>query len=269
MPKPGPQYTSNDLRPLWHEIIARTRTPDATPLSALQYLHNLMKQVVVAWPSLDNAILALASTADAGSTWSLECSSTCDNPLKSVDRSLDFTLRLRTEISDMGYKVGLHLASSKNTRTRLSFYLFLRPKTSFIEITANQQTHEMSKETMSFAANEMMNRVRKEVLHRAFTSNMSFIEAAVQSLERNFCSSILNEYVELKGVKTVVENGKWAGTVKWSHERFKQEVAPSSISAGRPVLLSGQRYPPTSSSATASQQNPRLVCMLSQNLSRS
>ena len=262
IPKANPSYSSDSLKSRWHEIVARTRTPDGHVLSEMQYLHNLVKQGLVAWPSADSAILRLTSeerTVDGRMhLWTLLCASHRNDSLRSRVEFQDFTLRFRIDKSKMHHKLGSHLSTHK----LLIFDLFLRPKASFIEYTAKGTTDQSPTHTISFAVIEMMHRIRKELLHRTFTSNVSLSEAALQSLERYFRSSILHKYVELKGVKASGTYMQPSGRIGWRHERLWQEAAPSSTSISRPVLLSEELYPSTSSSATANHQHLKLVCTL-------
>ena len=153
----------------------------------------------------------------------------------------------------MHHKVGSRLPTSDNTIGWLSFELHLRPKASFIETTANQSTYFTH--TINFAANEMMNGVRKELLRRTFTSNTSLIEAAVQSLERTFFSSVLNKHLELKGVKALGLYKQRSRQHEWYHERLWQDAPPLLTSTGKPVLPSEERCPTHSSLATAHHEH--------------
>jgi hypothetical protein len=260
--KTNPLYSSDSLESRWHEIVARTRTPDGDVWSVMQYLHNLVKQGLVAWPSADSAILKLTSEERPVDgrihLWTLRCASYRSNTLRSRVEFPYFTLRFHIEKSKTHHKLGSHLSTNK----LLIFDLFLRPKASFIEYTAKGTTDQDPTHTISFAVIEMTHRIRKELLHRTLTSHVSLYEAAVQSLDRNFRSSILHKYVELKGVKASGTCMRPSGRLEGRLERLWQEAAPSSTSISRPVLLSEELHPSASSSATANHQHLKLVCML-------
>jgi hypothetical protein len=249
---PGPQYNRRSLKPIWHEIIARTSTPTGDALSVLQYLHVLCKQAVVAWPSIARAEVKLVSMEGDKVDWMLERGLHPDDPSDAVDDHSVFCLQI--PVSGMHSKVGSPLGAVRE----LSFELSLRPKASFIENAANQQTHEKFTDTISFAKNKMMDGVRRELLRSKLTSNMSLIEAAVQSLERNFCSSNLNRYFELKGARTFGRSKQRS----WTHERCGQDAAFPSTSIGKHGLLDANLCPPNSSPATANHEYPTSVCML-------
>jgi hypothetical protein len=256
--KISPSHTES-LRPQWQEIVARTRTPDGDALSVLQYLHSLVKQGLVAWPSADSAILKLTSDEGGGRIlWTLHCASYRNDSLRSRVEIPDFILRFGTKTSKTHHKIGSHLPSNE----RLLFDLSLQAKANFIEHTAKATIDRDPAHTISFAVTEMIDGIRKDLLHRTLTSNVSLSETAVQSIERNFRSSILHKYVELKGVKASETYERPSGRVEGCHERLWQEAAPSSTSIGKPVLLSEKLCPSTSSSATANPQHLKLVRML-------
>jgi hypothetical protein len=254
--KSGPQYNPRSLKPIWHEIIARTRAPTGDALSVLQYLHVLCKQAVVVWPSIARAEVELVSMEGDKVDWMLEHGLHRDDPSNAVDEHSVFSLRIPISrmLSGMHSKVGSHLGAVHS----LSFELSLRPKASFIKNAANQQTHEKFTDTISFAKNKMMDGVRRELLRRKLTSNMSLIEAAAQSLERNFCSSNLNRYFELKGARIFGRSKQHS----WAHERCGQDAAFPSTSIGKHGLLNADLCPPTSPPATANHEYPTSVCML-------
>jgi hypothetical protein len=249
---PGPQYNSHSLTPIWREIIARTSTPTGDAPSVLQYLHVLCKQAVVVWPSIARAEVNLVSDEGDEVDWVLGRVLHRDDPSDAVDEHSVFSLRVLS--SRMHSKVGSHLGAVR----WWSFQLSLRPKASFIENAANQQTHEKFTDTISLAKNEMMDGVRREFLRRKLTSNMSLIEAAAQSLERNFCSSNLNKYFELKGVRTFSRGRSHS----WTHERCGQDVAFPSTFIGKHGPMNAKLCPPDSSPATANHEYLTSVCML-------
>jgi hypothetical protein len=268
--KPGPQYTQDSLIPLWYEIVARTRTPTEGTLSVLQYLHVLSKQAVVVWPSIERAHVRLTSAGGDNITWTLECLLRRNDQSKAVDGHTVFILRMgqiKITTSKMHLKVGSHPPNSGNTIRWLSFHLSLRPKFSFIEKTADQPARRRSTDTISFATNKMINRVRSELARRTLTSNVSLLEAAANSLECNFRSSILNEHFELEKVKTIGTYKQGSGPVEWYHERPSQHASLSSTSIGRPALLGEELHPPTSASVTADHEHLTSVCMWSLNSS--
>lgn len=249
-----PQPEALGLKPLWHEKIARMEEPTENTLSVLQYLHNLTKQAFVAWPSLHGATVGLRPSISA--EWTLHCALPRSDSSKSLDESPEFILQVTTKKMGKPFKTGPQIPNAQNWMKRLSFDLHLRPKeASLTEITANRPTNPKSTHTINFAVGKLMDEVRKEILHRTLTSHASFLEAAVQSLERNFSSSILSEYVELKGVKTMHEHGSADRSFRLYHERPSQGAAPLSSPLGRSVHSDENHGLHTHSSATVGQKH--------------
>jgi len=209
-----------------------------------------MKQMAVVWPSIDTTITGLVGTVDrAGyaTTWRLKCVLTRSDP----PRAPDFLLHTDVKVPISAYyrKVGPRFSKVENTGITLSFCLLLRPKASFMEHEVAQPT---DRKTMETAVDELMSATRSDLLRCTFTSNTSLIEAAAQSLERNFYSSSFAKYTKIQCVDTTLRfhhhiNGS---RVEWLHKRAHQNVTPTS----------------TSSPTTVNSKHLTSVCMLGSEL---